>query len=328
MAKLVSTQIEQLREIGGYLRQLRLEQGKDLDRIANQIFIRAVLLQAIEEGQADLLPEAVFVQGFIRRYAEALGVDGKALSQEFTVAPIELLSEPEEIESGTENTIKEAPSAPPPLASASPIPAPVGPSFTPTQIDMAEADPAKNTRNPFLLTLAASLGLIVLVAGLIIWGLQGRRSPTLTAEDTPIQTSSTEDPTVGVDEEPEASSEASSQEGGPLAPTTNTASATDVSVNEAAEELAAPVVVTLTADDRSWMSVEADGRVVFEGFLEAGREQTWNAQTSIVMTVGNAGGVSLLFNGNDPIVLGDQGVVRRNIVLTPETSLDTLTAER
>ena len=310
MAKLVSTQIEQLREIGGYLRQLRLEQGRDLDHIANQIFIRAVLLQAIEEGQADLLPEPVFVQGFIRRYAEALGIDGKALSQEFTVAPIELLSDSEEIEAGTENSIKESPAAPPPVASASLTPAPAGPSFTP--IDISDAGPAENTRNPFSLTLAASLGLIVLVAGLIIWGLQGRRSPTVTADNAPVEAGGL------------------SQEAASVDPTTNSAPASEAPLPAVDEppsiELDAPVVAKVTVSDRSWMRVVADGGVVFEGILETGSEETWIAQGSLTIRVGNSAGVSLTFNGNEPITLGDDSDPR-TVTLTPETDVATLAVE-
>ena len=310
MAKLVSTQIEQLREIGGYLRQLRLEQGRDLDHIANQIFIRAVLLQAIEEGQADLLPEPVFVQGFIRRYAEALGIDGKALSQEFTVAPIELLSDPEEIEAGTENSIKESPSAPPPVASASLTPAPAGPSFTP--IDISDAGPAENTRNLFSLTLAASLGLLVLVVGLIIWGLQGRRSPTVTADNAPVEPGGP------------------SQEAASVDPTTNSAPASEAPLPAVDEppsiELDAPVVAKVTVSDRSWMRVVADGGVVFEGILETGSEETWIAQGSLTIRVGNSAGVSLTFNGNEPITLGDDSDPR-TVTLTPETDVATLAVE-
>ena len=80
MAKLAPTQIEQLQSIGAYLRQVRQEQGLSVDMLANQIFIRPALLQALESGQDAALPEPVFIQGFIRRYAEALGLDGQAIA--------------------------------------------------------------------------------------------------------------------------------------------------------------------------------------------------------------------------------------------------------
>ena len=92
MANLAPTQVEQLQRIGADLRQVRQEQGLSLDILANQIFIRPSLLQALETGRADQLPEPVFIQGFIRRYAESLGLDGRAISQEFTVMPPPVMS--------------------------------------------------------------------------------------------------------------------------------------------------------------------------------------------------------------------------------------------
>ena len=105
MAKLAPSQIEQLHSIGAYLRQVRQEQGLSLDSIANQIFIRPVLLQALENGNDAELPEPVFVQGFIRRYADALGLDGQALSSEFAVTPVDVLPTPELLEQADTNGV-------------------------------------------------------------------------------------------------------------------------------------------------------------------------------------------------------------------------------
>ncbi len=88
MSKLTASQQEQLVNLGLYLQQVRQEQGRTLEDIAAQIFIRPVLLQALEEGNAKALPEAVFVRGFLRRYGDALGLDGMALSRQFETAPI------------------------------------------------------------------------------------------------------------------------------------------------------------------------------------------------------------------------------------------------
>jgi cytoskeletal protein RodZ len=62
------------------------------EAIAAKTFIPLRLLKALEEGQLDQLPEPVFIQGFIRRYADALNLDGAALAQTFsitTVLPVE-----------------------------------------------------------------------------------------------------------------------------------------------------------------------------------------------------------------------------------------------
>lgn len=91
MSRLDLEQIEQLKEIGAYLLQERQVQAKSLEQVAAETFISVRLLRAIEEGQADSLPEPIFVQGFIRRYADNLGLDGIAIAKNFSTvsAPVE-----------------------------------------------------------------------------------------------------------------------------------------------------------------------------------------------------------------------------------------------
>ncbi|MEM1311752.1 MAG: helix-turn-helix transcriptional regulator, partial [Cyanobacteria bacterium P01_H01_bin.153] len=76
-------QQEQLNSVGAYLRDLRKEKGTTIDEVANQIFIRPALVEAIETGDWESLPEPVFVQGFIRRYADYLGLNGKEVASQF-----------------------------------------------------------------------------------------------------------------------------------------------------------------------------------------------------------------------------------------------------
>ena len=88
MTKFSAQQQSQLAQIGVFLRENREKQGKSLEDIAIHTYIRPQLLGGIESGDPDLLPEPVFVQGFIRRYAETLGLNGRDLSQQFAVDSI------------------------------------------------------------------------------------------------------------------------------------------------------------------------------------------------------------------------------------------------
>ncbi|MGJ5630465.1 helix-turn-helix domain-containing protein [Nostoc sp. CALU 1950] len=83
MTLLNEAQIEQLKEITTHLRQVRQEKSIRIEEIAAQTLIRAGVLQALEEERFEELPEPIFVQGFIRRYGDALGLDGNALSYTF-----------------------------------------------------------------------------------------------------------------------------------------------------------------------------------------------------------------------------------------------------
>lgn len=93
-------QLEQLREVGAYLKHRREDKSISIDEIAAHTRIRPAFIQAIEEGNASVLPEAVFVQGFIRRYCDAIGIDGATLTANFgdVFLPIQTESEPQNIE--------------------------------------------------------------------------------------------------------------------------------------------------------------------------------------------------------------------------------------
>jgi cytoskeletal protein RodZ len=79
-------QLEQLKEIGAHLRQIRQQQSIPIEEAAAKTFMRLGLVKALEEGQSDQLPEPIFIQGLIRRYADTLNVDGAAIAQTFPVS--------------------------------------------------------------------------------------------------------------------------------------------------------------------------------------------------------------------------------------------------
>jgi cytoskeletal protein RodZ len=78
-------QQEQLKEIGTYLGQVRQEKSIRLEEIAAKTMIRQTFLEALEEGRFEDLPEPIYVQGFIRRYGDILGLDGTSLARSFAI---------------------------------------------------------------------------------------------------------------------------------------------------------------------------------------------------------------------------------------------------
>lgn len=70
-----------MRELGGILRATRESLGLDLDEIESRTKIRKRYLVALEEGDWSLLPGRVYARGFVRSYAEVLGLDGLDLLQ-------------------------------------------------------------------------------------------------------------------------------------------------------------------------------------------------------------------------------------------------------
>lgn len=82
-------------EIGATLREARMRERIDVSEIEAQTKIRAKYLRALENEEWDLLPGPTFVKSFLRTYATALGLDGKALVEEYRLH-FERPSEPPE----------------------------------------------------------------------------------------------------------------------------------------------------------------------------------------------------------------------------------------
>ena len=61
--------------VGASLRQARVDVGEDLPQVAAALCIRRAYLQAIEEGRFSDLPGRVYAIGFLRTYADHLGLD-------------------------------------------------------------------------------------------------------------------------------------------------------------------------------------------------------------------------------------------------------------
>ena len=69
--------------VGSTLRSARLRLGGELTEIATVLRIRPAFLQAIEEGHFQALPGAPYAMGFVRTYAEHLGLDGAEMVRRF-----------------------------------------------------------------------------------------------------------------------------------------------------------------------------------------------------------------------------------------------------
>src|SRR5271154_3380555 len=84
-------------EIGATLREARMRARIDVSEIEAKTKIRAKYLRALENEEWGLLPGPTFVKSFLRTYAQALGLDGKALVEEYRLhheRPSEAMLEP------------------------------------------------------------------------------------------------------------------------------------------------------------------------------------------------------------------------------------------
>ncbi len=72
-----------LKRIGNFIKEARLGRNQTIEELASNLKIGVHQLQAIEDGNKDLLPEEVFVKAMVRRISEKLKLDTKFIMGEF-----------------------------------------------------------------------------------------------------------------------------------------------------------------------------------------------------------------------------------------------------
>ena len=76
-------QLEKLQELGAYLHQRRTEKGIAIEAIAQHTKIQTRLLRAVEAANWEELPEPVYIQGMLKQFANALGLNGAEFASAF-----------------------------------------------------------------------------------------------------------------------------------------------------------------------------------------------------------------------------------------------------
>ncbi len=85
-AQIRERQLTKLAEIGSLLRERRLATEITIEEVAVHTMIRAQTIQEIEAGRLERLPEPIYIQGLLLRYAQFLGLDGRAIALDFPVS--------------------------------------------------------------------------------------------------------------------------------------------------------------------------------------------------------------------------------------------------
>ena len=98
------------------------------------------------------------------------------------------------------------------------------------------------------------------------------------------------------------------------APTPTLPASVPLSVSQTAEvaPTAPPVArvsVTLTPSEHVWVRVTHDGFTAFEGFMEPGQSQSWEAAQQVIVETGNGAALTATVNGEDVGVLGPRNRV-------------------
>ncbi|HIK28751.1 MAG: helix-turn-helix domain-containing protein [Oscillatoriaceae bacterium SKW80] len=79
---------KRLRELGEQIAQVRQAQKISLEQLHFLTKVPLYHLKALEMGRVELLPEPIYVRGFIRRIGSALGLDGECLAASLPITAL------------------------------------------------------------------------------------------------------------------------------------------------------------------------------------------------------------------------------------------------
>jgi cytoskeleton protein RodZ len=260
-------------QLGERLRQARESQGISLAQASQETRILQRYLVALEEGDLAHLPGDVYARGFIRNYSSYLGL------------PAEDVIALYRHERGMSDAIKIVPAA-------------TAPRMRPYVLP--------NFLGVFFITVAL-LGLSYI--GLSALGRIGN-SNDLAVAPSPTVPPPTPLPTV-------------SSIGVTQIAVIPTAAPTSAPTTQPTQLIAGfgitpvptatpptPIVVLVSIRPNtggSWLRVQQDGTIVFEGVLKAGQSQTFQAQSKIIIRSGNPGAVRVNVNGTGDQPIGPGG---------------------
>jgi len=261
-------------EIGEKLRRTRQEKGLTLEEARSVTKIRLRYLQALEAGEFDCIPGEVYAKGFLRSYANFLGLDGQELVEEFKRL---------KKEQGEEEREKEAGQAPRERLHASSIGWLAG----------------------GVLIILVAIVLLFLgfkeseglheksQSGLHKVGSQGDAVAGEEKEDAPGGSGLAEDTTSQNPDGPRDGWGAGVPTDFPPVPRLVKSGQGEVVYQVYGEE----IELSVEAKGRCWLRVVSDGEEVFVGTLEPGQALTWSARQALEVRFGNPGAVFLQLNG-------------------------------
>jgi cytoskeleton protein RodZ len=285
--------------IGETLRRERMKRNLELVQIAQELKISSRFLEAIEAEQFDKLPGGVFTRSFIVQYARLLGLDEERIAGEL----LRTLDPPPDVAEFVET--------PRPADSAIHVP----------RVEEWEGVGKSRFRWSSSLSAAALVVAVMLVcSGLYAWWQHTRRlapaheSPPVAAVQPAPSPAPVEQPALPADRPSTVPTDTQPSSGTPV-PTPSTEQPKPPAMPPQQQPVPAsnsdaPVRVELTADEPVWILVRSDGKYFFSGTLGVKESRTFEAASTVLVRLGNAGGVTMTLNGNPVGPVGPKGQVR------------------
>ena len=297
--ELRGSEAHRMASIGETLRRERQRRNMELDQVSRELKISSRLLQAIEDENFDQLPAGVFAKSFVRQYARMLGLDEDEASREVQRAL--------------------TPAIAPQFASGANLSAPAAEKKAPSSphfyVPKVEAWQHVRDRRSSWGSLLPALGLVVVAmlgCSLIYGWWQRQRHPATMAAVPVLDRQQPAPPRIaGPDAQPAAPApQEVSRPAGPPTAASAPAAAPAASETPAAAGEPGAVKVEVKAAEPVWILARSDGKYLFSGTLKANETRTVEAANTVLLRLGNAGGVTITLNGKPIGEVGPKGQVR------------------
>ena len=261
-------------QIGAILEKKRLEKGLSLKEVEQATKIRTRYLEGLEREDPTSLPDPVYARGFLKTYANFLGLDGEQLSREFR----DHRAPRRERQPGYERLQKGEFDQP---------------LINPGGVDDAERSGVSGAT---ILTIVLAVLVLALVIGTLYY--VGSRSTVDSSDSAPE-----EEPIVDQEAGDDSSRDGSSREE-PVAGSETKSGADDDSSEDSPEMVQVTVRVVGVP---TGLTILTDGTVASDQFAQPGFSQTFEAERTVTISTANAGAVEAEVDGQNIGRLGQLG---------------------
>lgn len=267
---------------GARLKKIRLEKGFSLEEVQKKTKIHLNIIKAIEEDSpVNLSP--VYIKGFLKIYCKFLGVEHA------DYVPGHKESQARMEAQGLKQE---------PAAKDNPIPS----FFQTASIKLGTFSRSKKIRQILKVCLIAAVSAIVLFnLGKFV---SSRKRSSKQAR-----------PAAFV-REPEKKRVAAVQQQKSQVSSSNQKAKSRETLP--AKSVSSGIRLGILAREDCWVTLKADGRIVFHSTLKKGKSESWQAKDKMELSLGNAGAVELIVNGERISSLGKKGQSLKNILITKE----------
>lgn len=267
-----------MENLGRKLREEREERGLSLNDVHNVTKIRVKYLKAIEEGRFSEIPGEVYLKGFIKNYANYLGLDGGQMIREY-----EQIKEEKRRQELQEKEAEE---------------------------EQEKEGWLKFFHDRRILNITV-IGLLIVLLVFIFYSVyllnNASREANVLIQEQETYTNAPADQSMNTADDGDLQEQISADQG--IKPGQELEEQ-EKNQNSGVKKPAAEEMLKMHVEvlDRTWFRLIIDGEQMLEKTLLPGEEYNWQGQ-EIKMVIGNAGGLKVYLNGKDIGKLGRDGEV-------------------